>query len=129
MSKSGGGRDGRTPSGELTIKMLRRGEAKIDIDFSGAWTTLSIALQRPERDFWSDLSPVPHYEAQVRSGGYAPAEADQILANSDRARVAAYNALADEFNADLERIQREKDVQAARAFYERAMRLIKGDRQ
>jgi len=43
---------------------------------------------------------------------------------SDPASVAAFDQLVDEFNADLERIKREKDFEAAQRFDNRAHELI-----
>ncbi len=106
--------------------MLKRGEVRIDADLLNAWTALNLVLQNPDGNFWDDLGPVRKFEDQVRGGGYAAEEAERIIDGTNPDIVGKYNKLVEEFNADLERLKREKDAAAARDFYNRAMKLIRG---
>ena len=77
------------------------------------------------------LKPLPHYkqnmeEAKSSNGQnrYPQEEIEYVMQLSDPASVVAFDQLVDDFNADLERIKREKDFAAAQRFHKKAHELI-----
>lgn len=64
------------------------------------------------------LKPIPHYEDIYRETK-TPEALAELLERSDPAAIAAFNALADEFNSQLDSI----DQQEAMAFVRRAVEL------
>ena len=110
----------------------------VDSGFSGGRKLYGDSYNMWTRANWCEapedvemLTPLPHYkqnmeEAQASDGKsrYPQEEIEYVVQLSDPASVAAFDQLIDEFNADLERIKREKDFAAAKRFAERAHELI-----
>lgn len=74
------------------------------------------------------LNPRKHYEEYVREIDARHNENGEYVAlvmqRSTPARVAAFDKLADEFNADLERIKREEDFDSIQVYVKKAQELV-----
>ncbi|MFA6099573.1 MAG: hypothetical protein WC750_01685 [Patescibacteria group bacterium] len=70
-----------------------------------------------------ELKSHPHYEEMLRER--RPKEAEQFIQLSDPGAVAKYNELVDKFNADIERIKRENDLEAIKEFVREAIETAK----
>jgi len=67
------------------------------------------------------LKPIEHYEAYYRRvRTWDPEAVEELIAISDPAAVAAFNSLADEFNARLDSMEQEE----AMKFVKRAAEII-----
>ncbi len=75
----------------------------------------------------SYMEPVQPYADYLR-GQYAsdPPSYEYALKNSNPETVAQIDAIAAEFNADLDRIKKENDVEAALGFAHRAHVIFRG---
>lgn len=98
-------------------------EAGLRSDYSNAW--ILVANCEDETDFGA-LHSVQHYKEYLESGGYTAVEVDYIMQLSKPTAVEAIDRLVDEFNADLERIKREKDVATVKRFATEARVFIYG---
>ncbi|HRY82936.1 MAG TPA: hypothetical protein P5232_04555 [Candidatus Moranbacteria bacterium] len=89
---------------------------KLDIDILNLWPTI--------------ISPKPleHYEEYLRRNekGF-PGMYDYIMLKSDPKAIVEFNNLVDKYNADLERIKKEADLEAISSYFERARKIIKGE--
>ena len=96
----------------------------IEQDTYNAWSN---AIFVSETDDFDRLRPVLHYSEYLLRP-QVPSEnqwiSEFIIQKSSPSRVAAFNQLVDEFNADLERIKREKDVQTIKNFIARVQALL-----
>lgn len=72
----------------------------------------------------ADLRPLPHYAEYIGAKQHTPAEIDYIFQKSSLEAIAKFDALIDEYNADLERIKREKDGKKINEFVNRAEALF-----
>jgi len=67
-----------------------------------------------------NLEPAQRYEEHVRD----EACGDLYMELSDPEAVSEFNALIDSFNADIERIKKEKDLKAGEDFLNRALNIL-----
>ena len=117
---------------EDTIPLDQKSREMIDIhtrgykvytDYWNAWNANAVyaTLGNAER-----MNPVRHYEEYLDDPRYPDyvARKDYVLSKSDPEAIRAINELVHRFNADLERIKKENDIEAAKAFGEEAQRLI-----
>ena len=94
----------------------------LDHDSFNGW----VSLYYVTAEGISGLTPRLTYEEYVRSTNKDPELIEFILRVSRPEAVNAFDDLADEFNKDLDRIKRDKDLVAVKNFFERAQLLIKG---
>lgn len=103
------------------------GGCKMDHDAINVWGSLSFVLPGLSQT-WDRVTPRRHYKEYVMESDKKNNEnqkyADFVMERSDPQAVAAFDALVDEFNADLERIKREKDYNALKNFLARAKELV-----
>lgn len=72
----------------------------------------------------ADLRLLPHYAEYIGAKQYTPAEIDYIFQKSSLEAIAKFDTLIDEYNADLERIKKEKDGKKIKEFVHRAEALF-----
>lgn len=100
---------------------------KLDHDAMNVWVVLGYAVPAVPMTL-ERLKPVRHYQEYVegidQKFGENGVYAAMIMQRSDPQTVAAFDALAVEFNADLERIKREKDFVTAKQYLEKAKELV-----
>lgn len=115
-------------------------------DFYNAWSPLHHVINYPEEeDAWKDLGPIPHYmeyfkkwylkeinlvkkhdeEKAKRYERLYPKKLARILELSDKEKVTEIDRLADEFNKDLDRIKKERDIDRIDYFHNKAVEIIK----
>jgi len=104
------------------------GEPGLFPDCSDPWT-LKHLLFSVEKDLDVGLiedlkKPVPHYEEYIREVKKEPGLADNILARSSREAIASLDIIADQYNAELE--QGNLDKETFDKYYVPAMTLIYG---
>lgn len=105
---------------------------KLDIDAINVWIRLGSVetLKKIGDKYLPTLPPLPHYEEYIREANLRNAKTDKgrahgeafitlIMERSDPEAIAAFDKLVDEFNADFERMKREKDYQAMEDFARR----------
>lgn len=100
---------------------------RLDHDTMNVWVILGYTIPSLPKSF-EKLKPLRHYENYVRhidqthgeNGEYAAL----LMEKSDPRAVAAFDALVDEFNADLDRIKNERDYETAKKFLTKAKELI-----
>lgn len=100
---------------------------KLDVDYLNVWTSLRNRLELIKRDSldFQSLPPALHYEKYLQQ---YPEDVEYIMKLSDPEAVAAMDRLVDEYNADLERIRREKDFVAVGGFVARAIKIVDGEK-
>lgn len=100
---------------------------KLDHDAMNVWSSLGYVIPALPQSL-EKLKPRQHYEEYVRENDQKSNEGGEytelVMKNSDPGAVAAFDALVDEFNADLDRIKREKDYAALAAFIARVKEVI-----
>lgn len=97
-------------------------------DVINIWTPLPLFLNDEtviDDEFLEEVKPLPHYAEYIGAKQYTPAEIDYIFQKSSLEVIAEFDALIDEYNADLERIIREKDGKKIMEFVNRAKALFK----
>jgi len=92
---------------------------KLFSDSNTDWLKLKI-IDEEDLGSWR---PYLHYEERFRAK-HLPEDVDLIMKRSDPQSVTAFDQLVDEFNTDLERIKKEKDLAACRSFAARARKII-----
>lgn len=107
-------------------------------DVLNFWSHLNMSfkLKNPKilLENLNKLEPLPHYQEGYENMGKAydnlttreECEQDlkRIMALSNPAQIQRYNNLVDEFNADLERIKKEKDFSILDQYFQRARSLV-----
>lgn len=80
-----------------------------------------------QADKFESLKPLPQYDEYIKEGVFkdTPEVVEFILARSSQEAVNKLNNIIDRFNADLDRIKREKDAAAVEAFCREANNLVK----
>ncbi len=100
---------------------------KLDHDTMNIWSTLGYVTSEIP-GIIEKIKPREHYGEYVakidQRWGENGVYAEMIMRRSDPESVAAFGRLVDEFNADLERIIREKDFATPLLFLQRAKELI-----
>ena len=95
-------------------------------DVFNIWTNTMMILGAKHPNC-ADLNPVRSFESYVEEkNGFDRAMCNYLLKKSNRTAVAALNTLGEAFNADLERIRRERDVDAAKSFARKAHEILRG---
>lgn len=101
--------------------------ARLDHDAMNVWQNLGYVMPALPQSM-EKIKPRKHYEEYIRENDAKSNEDGEyttmVMAKSDPAAVAEFDALVDEFNADLERIKREKDYAALQRFIARAKEII-----
>lgn len=96
-------------------------------DYINAWMWLSVregietGPPSADRDYWKE---VPHYEEYMRAAKHPYVEL--TLLDSDPAKVATVNALADEYNGMRAVLQAARNYDKGYEFFQRADLLIRG---
>lgn len=100
-------------------------------DLLTVWNTVGMASRsRPEHENAGEIletltsRDLPTYQQYIREHYPDSGQAEALIAQSDSAKVEQFNALVAEFNADRERIGREKDYTALKSLWERVRQLI-----
>ena len=89
-----------------------------------AWFDCKLDCERFSAPFTlGSLKPIEHYETHYRMVGRDPEAVDELMEKSDPSAVAAFDALADEFNSHLEEI-RQKGRDEAMKYVRRAAEII-----
>lgn len=89
----------------------------LDTDARNVFARLDIAVSKGSRGEQFSVEPLPHYGDYLRErAGTTSDELNLILRLSDPEAVAAFDRVVDEFNADIERINREQDFEAVRRY-------------
>lgn len=121
------------PSKDLPVdpEMRRQAEeqfrqsTKMHDDAMNVWNSSVVWLQAGRFD---QLKPLMTYEAYFRGKDRADV-VDHIMSISDPERVAQFDALVEEWNRELPRIQEHRDLKAALQLVARAEEIIKGAAQ
>ena len=71
------------------------------------------------------MQPIPTFKKYVEGKWWKKELKDFVLKNCAPKKVARVDALAAEFNADIDRMKREKDTQKLRDFARRAVDIQK----
>lgn len=97
-------------------------------DVMNIWAPLPMFVNGDsiDDDFLADITPLPRYAEYIhaRQYKYTPAEIDYIFQKSAPKAIVKFDALIDEYNADLERIRMEKDGKKIHEFVKRAEALF-----
>jgi hypothetical protein len=94
--------------------------------FHDAVNSLGLLAALPTEINIEEVMPLEHYEEYLlRQEEKFPGQYELVMSLSDPAAVAAFNALIDEFNADLTRIKREKDYATCENFVRKLVKLIR----
>ena len=96
-------------------------------DVINIWTPLPMVLDGDSIDdaFLVDLKPLPHYAEYLDARQYAPSEIKYIAQKSSSEAITKFDSLIDEYNADRERIKKQKDGKKIKEFVSRAEALFK----
>ena len=96
---------------------------KLGRDCLNMWTIIDDQLAITERDGlnFESLPVAQHYEEYI---SIHVKDVRRIMELSDPEAVVAMNRLVDEYNADLDRIKRERDSVAVKVFIARATQLV-----
>lgn len=72
------------------------------------------------------ITPLSYYRQYMeeRKRSYSQGEINYVMELSDPGAIADFDRLVDEFNSDLERIKRDKDVATIKKFQQKASELI-----
>lgn len=96
-------------------KLLSRWE--LDIDARNVFARLDFAVFAGKSGKQFSVSPLPRYRDYLtQRAGTPPEEVELTMSLSDLQAVAAFDRVVDEFNTDIDRINREQDFEAVRRF-------------
>jgi len=96
-------------------------EGKLFDDTFNDWFGEAVLfVSTPDR---TTLHPVRHYEDRQREL-YGPTAAEEVIQASDSDAMRRYNQIVDEFNAEIDRINREKDVETVRRYLKRVKEVL-----
>ena len=94
----------------------------LDPDLLNTWGV--VMLLRNKIEGYEKIQPIRHFHEYVLE---SPGPVYKyVMEKSDPEKIKEFDALVDEFNADLERIKKEKDQKALKAFLTRAVLLVRG---
>ena len=95
-------------------------------DVINIWAPLPMCVDGDSIDdeFLEEIKPLPHYEEYIGRRHYSPAEVDYIFQKSSLEAITKFDALIDEYNADLARIKKEKNGRKIMEFVSRAEALF-----
>jgi hypothetical protein len=107
---------------EMAMKGLNQSKT-LNVDVLNAWAQIMPMFRSIVKI--EQLEPIEKYEDYFkRKEAQSPGLYDYVMSLSSPEAVAALNDLATEFNADLDRIKREKDYGALEKYFERAREII-----
>lgn len=100
---------------------------RLDPDTMNVWQNLGYVTPMVPQSL-EKVKPRKHYEEYVRENDAKNNENGEyvamVMAKSDPTAVAEFDRMVDEFNADLDRIKREKDYAVLAIFIARIKTLI-----
>ena len=96
--------------------------ARLDHDVYNVWHKLPFN----EEQWHGPIEPLQHYVERIERDAKNAALIRQL---SDPEAVKAYDQLVDEFNASLPEINKTKDFDTIRKFWDRARKLIYSERE
>lgn len=96
---------------------------ELNEDYYNALAALWVMLDWKIEDGWAKLQPIKAYWEYFKEQ-YSVRYADLMLQLSNPDTVKAIDGIIQEFNADLERIKRERDEAALRKFLDQIKNLL-----
>ena len=120
------GGDNRVRSDREAEIARRLTEWNLDTDARNVFAILDLAVLSGRRGKQFFVSQLSHYKDYLtKRDGTSPKEAELTMRLSDPRAVAAFDRVVDEFNADVDRINREQDFETVRIFENRGFDLFK----
>ncbi len=107
---------------ELSRDIIDRhfGKNGISRDAINAWAYMSLRVEMPNG--LMKINPVPHYEEFFQK--MYPVCSEYIIGRTSKESMDEFNRLADTFNKDLARIQKENDIQTVRDYLKKITELL-----
>jgi hypothetical protein len=102
---------------------------KLETDARNVFARLDFAVFKGKRGEQFSVKSLPHYKDYLtQRAGTPQEEVDFIMSLSDPQAVAAFDQVVDEFNTEVDRINREQDFEAVHHLETRGFDVLKQKR-